>query len=321
MARLSEVGERGLVASLLEAFSDGEDVGLGEDAAFLRVGQRYLLLTTDVVNQGTHIPPGATGEQVGWYAAAVSFSDVAAMGGEPFGLLVALTLPPHLEAEYVEDLARGIRSCVQLFDARVLGGDTKEGPEISVCGTALGRTRGLALLRRVGCRPGDVLAVTGALGRAGWAAAHLGEEGLDHDPVDVLLRVHPRVREGLLLAEHGGVTACMDISDGLAASLAQLRAANGVAFRVDYGALPVDAVLDGVGEAERREALLYQGGDYELLFTVAPGAWQALSAALEDHGVRFAAIGEVAKGEGNVLVEEGQAEPLEDRGYEHFRTP
>ncbi|MFQ5919995.1 MAG: AIR synthase related protein, partial [Thermoplasmata archaeon] len=81
MATLADLGERALVRRLLEIFGAEGSTALGDDAAALRVGDRYLLLTTDVINERTHIPPGASGEQVGWYAAAVNLSDIAAMGG------------------------------------------------------------------------------------------------------------------------------------------------------------------------------------------------------------------------------------------------
>ncbi len=319
MSKLSDLGERKLIDLLLGIY--GKDVysGLGDDAAVLPVGGRYLLLTTDVVNEGTHIPRGARAEQVGWYAVAVNFSDIAAMGGEPVGFMSALTMPRGMEGSYVEGLARGIAACVREFDARVLGGDTKEGPELSVSGVAIGWTKGKRVLRRTGCRPGDHVAVTGVLGRAGWAQENLDVEEHRRKAIEALMTPRPRVEEGLVLAANPSVTACMDISDGLASSLDQLRQMNGLSFQITYEDLPTSSLLDAASEDERKEAVLFQGGDFELLFTVRPEGWESLHSEMEKRGHDVTRVGIVLEGEKNLLSVRDDVEALEARGWEHFR--
>jgi thiamine-monophosphate kinase len=316
VAKLSDLGERRLVELLQNVLE--RDGNLGDDAAVLPMGRRFLLVTTDVINERTHIPTGARPEQVGWYATAVNFSDIAAMGGEPIGFLAALTLPRKLDSSYVEDLARGMDACVREYGAAVIGGDTKEGPEISICGVAIGRTRGRRVLRRRGCRPGDLLGITGQLGKAGWALANLRKKGKAEEAIEVLMRPRPRVREGLILASSAAVTSCMDISDGLASSLGQLAEVNGVSFEVEYEAIPSTPLLKEMTAEERRESLLFQGGDFELLFTVRPRGWPSLQASLEGEDAHATIIGKVGERGPNRLVIHGQRENLEPRGYEHF---
>ncbi len=319
MATLTDLGERALIRRLLAIYGEAEERGLGDDAAFLPVGDRYLLLATDSINARTHIPPGVAGDQVGWYAAAVNLSDIAAMGGRPFGLLVALILPPQLEVAYVESMARGLRACAETYDAAILGGDTKEGAEISVCVTAAGWTEGKRVLRRKGARPGDVLAVTGVLGWAGWGLSQLKEGLAESRAMDAVMRPQPRVEEGLLLAATEGVTSCIDDSDGLAASLGQLSEASQVAFRVDYDRLPPAPPLLDMDQDARKDTLLFQGGDFELVFTTQKGRWEAVHEGLSDLGTQATAIGEVLGPGDNLLQIEGRDEVLEARGYEHFR--
>ncbi|MEE9164554.1 MAG: thiamine-phosphate kinase [Thermoplasmata archaeon] len=319
MARLSELGERALVRRLLEIFGEEGSTALGDDAAALRVGERYLLLTTDVINEQTHVPPGATGEQVGWYAAAVNLSDIAAMGGEPFALLASFSLPRALEASRVEAMARGFRACAVAYGAEVVGGDTKEGAEISVCGTAAGWTRGTRVLRRKGAQPGDLVAVTGSLGRAAWGLARLAEKQEDEDALEAILHPEPRIREGVILAEHEGVTACMDISDGLAVSLGQMAEAGGLSYEIVYENLPAERRLSEFDDALQRESLLFQGGDFELLFTCEPGQWGDLAEDFGRHKVQITPIGEVRGSGENRLRLTGEVEVLEAKGYEHFR--
>ncbi|MFQ5839079.1 MAG: thiamine-phosphate kinase, partial [Thermoplasmata archaeon] len=317
--KLSDLGERKLVDLLLKIHARGGDVGLGDDAALLPMGRYYLLLTTDVINERTHIPKGARAEQVGWYVVAVNFSDIAAMGGEPVGFMAALTLPRRMEVSYLEDMARGMDACVREFGAQVLGGDTKEGSELSICGVAVGRTKGRRVLRRRGCRPGELVAATGFLGEAGWALTNLGKRGRSDEALELLLRPRPRVREGLILAASSSVTSCMDISDGLASSLDQLSGVNDVSFQVEYEKLPTTPLLKGMSEEEQREAVLFQGGDFELLFTLRPKGWSSLQSALRREGCQATVIGTVREKGPNTLLIHGREEVLEVRGYEHFR--
>ncbi len=317
--RLSDLGERQLVHALLRIFQSDADVGLGDDAAFLPMDDHFLLLTTDVINARTHIPEGATPEHVGWYSVAVNFSDIAAMGGEPLGFLASLSLPHDLDVSYLERMAKSMDGCARKYGAGVLGGDTKEGVELSVGGTAVGRTRRKRVLRRRGCREGDLVAVTGNLGRAGWALRELAREPSSEEGLDILMRVQPRIREGLILAAEDGVTCCMDISDGLAASLGQLSAVNPTSFVIEYESLPAAPEVQQLHDTERREALLFEGGDFELLFTLRPEAWDSLRSDLERDGCHATVIGTVESVGPNVLSIQGKRGALEARGYEHFK--
>jgi thiamine-monophosphate kinase len=314
---LSELGERKIIGALRRLLDHGDLVlGFEDDCAAIPLGSRYLLITTDVVNRATHIPAGSTPEQVGWYTAACNLSDIAAKGGRPLGLVVAMTLPRRLQASFVLGIARGADRCCRAYGARFVGGDTKEGPDISLAGTAVGVTAGRAILRRRGARVGDVVAVTGAVGRGGWAFRHLRS---DRGALDLLMCPRPRVPEGQALAASRAVTSCMDISDGLAASLAQLTQANGTTFEIAWDHLPLFPRLRREPMAVQRECALYMGGDYELLFTARPRVWPRLQAGLRRRRMRATAIGAVAEGRNNILLGPGGTEVLEARGWEHFR--
>jgi len=302
MAGLSKFGEKALVAELIRLFDPEGTKSVGDDCAILEQGNEYLLMTTDIISESTHIPKGSRPEDIGWYAAAVNLSDIAAMGGTPAGMLFALGLPKETEKEWLEALASGMKECCDSFGVPVLGGDTKENPSITIAGTAFGRVPKSQILRRGGARPGDILAMTGKLGRS-----LLWER--TGDPAHVL-RIEPRIAEGRMLAESGAVTSCIDISDGLSTSLHHLARASGLGFGLDFDSLPLP---EGLRDADRERAM-HWGGDYELLFTLAPekaeqslGAWKA------------AAIGCVTSETGIVLSRGGGRENLPDRGYEHFR--
>lgn len=324
MARLSDIGERGAIEILSRIYDRGHPIGLGHDCAVVEWGDEYLVVTTDVVNQKTHIPTGATPSQIGWYATAVNLSDIAAAGARPLGFVASLSLPATTEVEFLRGLAQGMEECVREFGIAVLGGDTKESDSVSIAGTAFGRVRKDRILLRTGAKPGDLIVVTGDLGRAGWAAKLLEQGALArNEALNQLLRPYPRVAEGMFLSDSGAVTSCMDLSDGLGVSLAQLAGMTRLTYQIDFEAIPLYRGLGSLPPAVAKDLALYYGGDYELLATVRP---EGLAGLLEKSAGmarihRVTVIGKVGTTPGgNVLISKNGKEPLLAKGWEHFRS-
>ncbi len=220
-----------------------------------------------------HMPKGMTDRQIGWSVAAVNYSDIAAMGAEPIGIVVAFALPGSTQFHSLEEMMRGIEDCSRSVGAEVLGGDTKESPIEVITGTAIGRVEKDGILLRKGAREGDILAITGTMGLAA-AGYHAIENGIRAPKaIKALMEPVPRVREGRTLSASGTVSACMDITDGLAFSVHQISEASGVGFELDWEAIPVDPEVLDVASATGEPLenyVLYYGGDYQLLFTISP---------------------------------------------------
>ena len=324
MTRLADIGERGAIEILSRIYDRGQPIGLGHDCGVVDWGDEYLVVTTDVVNQRTHIPAGATGPQIGWYATAVNLSDIAAAGARPLGFVAALSMPASTDVEFLRSLAQGMEECVREFGIAVLGGDTKESDVLSIAGTAFGRVRKDRILLRTGAKPGDLIVVTGDLGRAGHAAKLLEQGGVDRsEALNQLLRPYPRIAEGMFLSGSGAVTSCMDLSDGLGVSLAQLAGMTHLSYHIEFEAIPMFRGLAAFPPAVAKEIALYDGGDYELLATVRPEAIGVLlerSSGAPARGQRLTVIGKVAASGGNVLISKAGREPLLAKGWEHFRS-
>jgi len=319
VSKLSDVGERAAIAEVLRILDRGYPVGLGHDVGVVEWGDDFLVATTDTLNAKTHLPPGATAGQVGWYSVASNLSDIAAAGARPLGFLAALSLPRDLTVEYLRGIARGMDACAREFEIAVLGGDTKEADAVAIAGTAFGRVPRSRILLRRGARIGDAVVLTGELGRSAWAAAQLREFGPQERALDVLLRPYPRVHEGMRFSESGAVTSCMDVSDGLGIALAQLADMSGVSFSIDWDSLPLYAALRTWSQDRAREGALYYGGDYELVATARPEGVQALRDGLRGGGTALAVIGTVGRRGRNSLEVGRKKVPLEARGWEHFR--
>jgi thiamine-monophosphate kinase len=304
MAKLSDLGEKSVISRLLEIFDPDGLRSMGDDCAILDRGDDYLLVTTDMIYEKTHIPKGSAPGDVGWYAAAINLSDIAAMGGTPLGMLFAFGLPRDTDPEWLDSLVSGIQECCSQHNAPVIGGDTKENDSVTISGTAIGTVRKSQMLRRSGARPGDIVAMTGRLGRGVlWDR--------DRGNTRFLLRIEPRVKEGLHLASSGAVTSCIDMSDGLSTSLHHLARSGKVGFEVDLDRIPM---MDGLDRKGKLKAL-HSGGDYELLFTVNPKKIADIPGSAGNTPITH--IGRVTE-KGVTMTVDGKTECLADEGYEHF---
>ena len=270
MTLLGEIDERQLIEDFMSFIRPEGRVGPGDDAAITMEG---VVATTDIVTFDRHFPAGMTYEQFGWHAAAVSFSDLAAMGARPTGFLAALALPADLEAQAAYDIMSGIDQCAEYCGTGIIGGDTKRGPGI-VAGTALGTMDDRKPMLRSGAVPGDVVAVTGPVGGPAAALA-----AMDHDieadaAKESLYMPIPRIDEGIALSASGAVSSCMDLSDGLGTALNTLCKASGVGMDIEIDFIPREDYVDRIAEESGvpvRDLLLGCGGEYELLFTADKG--------------------------------------------------
>jgi thiamine-monophosphate kinase len=271
--KLSETGELGL---LRELEARGLIEGTEHDAAELDGG---LVVTQDALVEGVHFRlDRLSWRELGFRAAAVNVSDLAASAALPEALLVTLALPGDSDVGNVFELYEGLGEA----GVPVRGGDTTQAAQLVVSLTALGRSERVP--GRAGARPGDRIVVTGPLGAAG-AAFREGR----------YVRPPLRVEEGLRLGRVA--TAMLDVSDGIAVDAGHLARRSGCRVVIDLDTVPLGGTIDDLGFGE----------DFELLAAVPPRNSLSLG---------FPVIGRCEPGEG-VLLLHGD-EPYELRGYEHF---
>jgi thiamine-monophosphate kinase len=325
--KLSDVGERALVELARRVFKQGPNVrvGIGDDAAAIDIDSMCLVVTTDMLVASAHFPSGTTPEQMGRKAVAVNLSDLAAMGADPLGLVFSVALPRDLDVEFVERMVKSMNIMAREYGTYVVGGDLEEGDEIIISGAAFGLAHRRRLLRRSGARDGDLVAVTGRLGAASAGLKILLEklpaEGYHALTKSQLVPV-ARLREGKNLALSGGVTAAIDVTDGLAANLWQLARESKVKIVIDRDRVPEHPLVRKFAAQHGFEVddfVLFGGEDFELLFTARPQAWEKVQRALWRVGSKATAIGKVYKGHGVFIQVGGETKPLPDRGYEHFK--
>jgi thiamine-monophosphate kinase len=321
---LADIGERAAIQRIATILTKGKnDTGIGDDCAAIDLGTKYLLVTTDMISQHTHIPPQMTPCQIGWFLVAINLSDLAAKGGTPLGLVLSLGLPKETSERFLIELATGADACATSFGTTIVGGDTKECREITLTGTAFGLVKKNEFMPRKGASPSDVVAVTGTLGKAGAGYYALKRKSQKKNLSEAFLEPVPRLTEGRVLSQQHTVTSSMDISDGLSSSLYQLGEINHVGFEITKSALPLAMQLSELMKENHGidpyQLALHFGGDYELLVTLPEASFEKARKALQRHGTPLCRIGTVTRKKDIVLIEGSQRKVLENKGYEHFK--
>jgi thiamine-monophosphate kinase len=282
-ALLAELARRGLVQ------------GIGDDTAVLEGG---LVVTQDALVEDVHFRLGWTSwRDLGYKAAAVNLSDLAAACALPEALVVSLGIEPSTPVAAVLELYEGVNET----GVPVRGGDTTRAERLYLSVTAIGRSDRVP--GRAGAQPGDAVVVTGPLGAAaaGLRALELGLEGHEE-----LVRAHRRPPFRVDLAGVLGPVAhaLVDLSDGIATDAGHVAERSGCRIEIEVERLPLAPGIEDVGP----EPFWTLGEDYELL---------AALAAADAAALGFPVVGRCVEGSGVALLDRGQ--PLALHGFDHFR--
>ena len=298
-------------------------LGVGDDGALVAPAPgRELVISTDMLVEGTHFLPDTDAEDLGWKCLAVNISDMAAMGAQPRWATLAAVLPApspgiplRITYDWVEAFARGFFACADAFGVDLIGGDTTHGPR-AFCVTIFGEVPSGTALRRDGAKAGDSIWISGRPGRAAMGLAHLQGRTILREPQlgDCLAALHrPQPRVALGLALPGLATAAIDVSDGLLADLGHVLEQSTVAARLQIPQLPAAGL--------ERDCLLGGGDDYELLFTAATKFDSGIAALAQKLELPLTRIGRIEAGPPGELAlydDNGAVITPAIRGYDHF---
>lgn len=309
----------GLARELSQVSSRAVELGIGDDAAVLRVGKERLVVTVDDQVEGVHFDlRWLSVADVGYRALQAAASDLAAMGAEPVAAVASLRAPRGFPESRLRELARGQAAAARELGCPVVGGNVARDSHLAVTTTVLGRVE-RPLLRR-GARPGDELWVMGELGlaRAGLLLHQLRPRLPRRLAAVARLAKRAWARPRALLSEgralRGRARAALDVSDGLAGDVQHLAAASGVKAVIAAASLTtfVTEELAWLGDllGEPGVALALNGGEDYALLAAGPRARRPAGAKV---------IGRIERGRGSELeLETGQRLALSS-GFDHFR--
>jgi thiamine-monophosphate kinase len=326
------MSEFDLIQRYFTRATPGAILGVGDDAALLKVSNgMQLAVSTDMLVSGTHFFPDADPLLLGHKTLAVNLSDLAAMGTTPRWATLALSLP-SADGDWLEKFSRGFFTLAEQHGVELVGGDTTRGP-LNLSVTIMGEVpEGLAL-RRDGAQVGDDIWVSGTLGEAALALAHLQERILLPQEIfatcaERLHRPQPRVALGSAL--RGIARSAIDISDGLLADLGHILERSHMGAEIEFDALPCSSVGRALArhvglkpdlqwDALSQRCILAGGDDYELCFTAAVARRAEIAKISTALVLPLTRIGKIVQGNGcTVYAADGSTMQIKEPGYDHF---
>lgn len=296
--------------------------GIGDDGAvLLPAAGRALVSVVDTMIEGVHWPPALPPRDVGYRAVAVNVSDIAAMGGTPRWMTLALTLAVADEA-WLSEFSAGLFEAAAEFGVSLVGGDTTQGGQAVVSVQVTGDVDPEHVLERTGAAAGDGIYVTGTPGDAAGGLALLTHPRSDSADSRYLIGrfSRPCIRVAFATALAKFASAAIDLSDGLMADTGKLLDASGAGGSIDAARVPLSGELRrAFGDPQALQFALTGGDDYELCFTAPPRGATDIFALAARLGIRVTRIGVVEEAVGLRCVREGRELQIADPGYVHFR--
>ena len=330
---IKDIGEFGFIrriAPLGVIRSEGVIKGIGDDCAVISLDdKRCLLVTTDLLVERVHfLVEWASPEVLGAKSLAVNLSDIAACGGTPQDAFISLAVPERIEVEWLERFYRGMAEHAAQYGVNLLGGDTTGSKSDLVINVAVtGIVPRDEVLFRHTAKAGDVIVITGPLGRSGAGLQLLLEpREISPEVKDPLVKAHleprPHLEEGRFLAASGACTAAIDVSDGLSSDLWHLCEESGIGAVIHEDKLPLSGDLSRCGELARKDPLLWVlngGEDYVLLAAIKPHLLDDLQQQAHKQGFTLREIGRFVKGSRMELVRTDRSRRMfAAGGWDHF---
>lgn len=313
--------------------AQGNAVDLTDDAAWLpQPDSGWLVTSTDMLVEGTHFnlsdgqSAWSTPEDIGWKAAAVSLSDLAACGATPTGLLLALGIPPTANPDSVHRLYDGLFACLETYHTPLLGGDTVSAPQWTLTSTVLGQVASdKPKAHRAMVKNGDSVAVCGWHGLSSVGLSCIQQEIAGFEAAKAAhKRPSPLLKEAQALCALTPRIALMDTSDGLADAALKIASASGVSITLNFDAIPIHPEFQSFAKKQPNpheflhHMVLYGGEDFGLLACVPPEAglpegWTVIGSVSESCQESTESSVVVCYGDNTV-------EPLcGDKTYQHFK--
>lgn len=335
---LNQLGEFGLIDRLTKDFKLEQEStvkGVGDDAAVIDVGDKYMLVSTDMLIEGVHFNLMYSPlMHLGYKAAVVNFSDIYAMNGDVTQITVSIAVSSRFSIEAIEEIYKGIHKACELYKVDLVGGDTTSttsGLVLSI--TAIGEVAKDEIVYRTGGKENDLLVVSGDLGGAYMGLQILERERLVYqdnpemqpvlEGVDYILerQLKPEARKDIIhfLKELGvKPTSMIDISDGLASEVLHLAKSSDLGCVIYDEKIPIDQETYNTArdfDLDASTAALNGGEDYELLFSIDQKDFEKIK-----DNAHMKIVGHFTdKGSGcNIVDRGGTSIPLAAQGWKHF---
>ena len=333
---IETLGEFGLIDHLTQGVklkNKSSVFGIGDDAAVLDVGDKYQLISTDLLIEGVHFDLAYMPlKHLGYKSVAVNVSDICAMNGDAKQITVGLAMSNRFTVEAMEELYSGIELACENYKVDLVGGDTTSstsGLMISV--TVLGEVEKNKITYRSGAQINDLVICTGDLG-----SAYLGLQLLNRE--NQMFKDNPKMQPDLsgneyvlkrqlkpeagikyvkILKELGIVpTAMIDVSDGLSSEILHISKSSKVGITIHEDKIPIDYTAMNLANDFNINPItcaLSGGEDYELLLTVNQKHYDKLKKDFDFTIVGF--VTDISEGN-NFIANDGSSHPIIAQGWD-----
>ncbi len=232
---------------------------------------------------------------MGWITVMASLSDLAAVGADPLGIVVAVSLESSLDEQFRKGLAEGINAACQEAGVYLLGGDTNTAQNCSLTGCAFGIVPKNLKMMRTGCSPGDFVFLSGKAGQGNALGLARLSGKRESSFLEDLYRPKARLKEARLIRKYA--SCCMDTSDGVLITLDQLSRINNLGFNVEveWKDLLDPEVLSFCEKNQIPPWYMAAGihGEFELIFSVPSDKVNCLNEEAAESGFHPIRLGRV----------------------------
>ena len=336
---ISKLGEFGLIDHLtknIKLKNENTIKGVGDDSAVIDMGDKYQLVSTDLLVEGVHFDLAYMPlKHLGYKSVAVNVSDICAMNGNAKQITLGLAMSNRFTVEAMDELYAGIYLACEHYGVDLVGGDTTSstsGLIISV--TVLGEVEKENVVYRSGAKVNDLVICTGDLG-----AAYLGLQLLNREKE--LFQENPTMQPDLTgndyvlrrqLKPEAGVkyikilkdldiipTSMIDISDGLSSEVLHLAKSSKVGITIHEDKIPVDYTTMNLANEFNMNPIvcaLSGGEDYELLFTVSQEHYDKFKKDADFTIVGY--VTDISEGN-NFIANDGTSHPLTAQGWDAMK--
>ncbi len=282
---------------------------IGDDTAPIKIGDKTLLLTSDILLEDQHFLDYFPREFLGWKAISVNVSDIVASGGKPKYTLVSLLLPKN-KTSAVEIIYRSIKKACQYYGCQVVGGNITRSEKLGFDIFMVGETK--RFVSRGNAKPGDNVYLSGPIGdsRAGLKLLMMKKNHYESFE-KILIEKHLKPMIDLNQANYLSqkATSAIDVSDGFSSDIYHLANSSRTKIIIDSKKIPVSKELKLFCKKYHYDPIdfaLKGGEDYQVLFTQ-----NNKSPMTNDKAIL---IGKVDKGSGVFL----DKKKLKSKSFDHF---
>lgn len=311
--KLNKLGESGIIKRIYQKSKDKNIlVGIGDDAAVLKIGKKLVAITTDTLVEGDHFNLSYfTPEQVGMKAIEINVSDIVSMGAKPKYALVSLALQKNMNVKFIDELYKGMRKATSKYGVEIIGGNLTHAKQIVIDIDLIGFVTKQNLCLRSNAKPGDFILVSGDLGASTAGLNLFLKEIKGHDYVKKK-HLEPKANPQKVKPFLKYINAMEDVSDGLASEVHHICEQSNVGAIIYADNIPIREETRKAAKAVKKQALdyaLYGGEDFELVFTINEKNLTKVKGYL---------VGEITKNRDIKIYQKGKEKLLKKHGYDHF---